>query len=303
MDYFIQQLINGITLGGIYALIALGYTMVYGVIQLINFAHGEFFAAGGYVGVIVLGYFAGLGFMETHPWLCLGMSFVLTMGYCAFLAMGVEKVAYLPLRKQSRLAALLSALGMSIFLSNALMLTQGVFDKPYPGELFNGGWEFDLISISYLQVMIVVMTAVLLVALNILVFKTRMGMAMRATAQDKTMSALVAIGSNKIISLTFAIGAGLAAAAGIMVGLYYGSVRYDMGFIPGIKAFSAAVLGGIGNITGAMLGGLIIGMVEIFGAGYISGQYKDVFAFIILISVLYFKPTGIMGVNVDDTRV
>lgn len=303
MDYFIQQLINGITLGGIYALIALGYTMVYGVIQLINFAHGEFFAAGGYVGVILLGYLAGLGFMETHPWICLGMSFILTMGYCAFLAMGVEKVAYLPLRKQSRLAALLSALGMSIFLSNALMLTQGVFDKPYPGELFNGGWEFGLISISYLQAMIVIMTIVLLVALNLLVFKTKMGMAMRATAQDKTMSALVAIGSNNIISLTFAIGAGLAAAAGIMVGLYYGSVRYDMGFIPGIKAFSAAVLGGIGNITGAMLGGLIIGMVEIFGAGYISGQYKDVFAFIILIAVLYFKPTGIMGVNVDDTRV
>ncbi len=303
MDYFIQQLINGITLGGIYALIALGYTMVYGVIQLINFSHGEFFAAGGYVGVIILSYLAGLGFMETHPWICLGMSFLLTMGYCAFLAVGVEKVAYLPLRHQSRLAALLSALGMSIFLSNALMLTQGVFNKPYPGELFNGGWEFGLISISYLQVMIVVMTAVLLVALNVLVFKTKMGMAMRATAQDKTMSSLVAIGSNRIISLTFAIGAGLAAAAGIMVGLYYGSVRYDMGFVPGIKAFSAAVLGGIGNITGAMLGGLIIGMVEIFGAGYISGQYKDVFAFIILIAVLYFKPTGIMGVNVDDTRV
>ncbi|MCK5164247.1 MAG: branched-chain amino acid ABC transporter permease [Desulfobacula sp.] len=303
MDYFIQQLINGLTLGGIYALIALGYTMVYGVIQLINFAHGEFFAAGGYVGVILLSYLAGLGFMETHPWICLSMSFILTMGYCAFLAIGVEKVAYLPLRKQSRLAALLSALGMSIFLSNALMLTQGVFDKPYPGELFDGGWEFGLISISYLQVMIVTMTIVLLVALNILVFKTKMGMAMRATAQDKTMSALVAIGSNRIISITFGIGAGLAAAAGIMVGLYYGSVRYDMGFVPGIKAFAAAVLGGIGNITGAMLGGLIIGMVEIFGAGYISGQYKDVFAFIILIAVLYFKPTGIMGVNVDDTRV
>ncbi|MCP4024413.1 MAG: branched-chain amino acid ABC transporter permease, partial [Desulfobacteraceae bacterium] len=288
---------------GIYALIALGYTMVYGVIQLINFAHGEFFAAGGYVGVILMSYFAGIGFLESHPWFCLGVSFLLTMGYCAFLAMGVEKVAYLPLRKQSRLAALLSALGMSIFLMNALMLTQGVFDKPYPGELFNGGWEFGLISISYLQVLIVSMTIVLLVGLNILVFKTKMGMAMRATAQDKTMSALVAIGSNRVISLTFAIGAGLAAAAGIMVGLYYGSVRYDMGFIPGIKAFSAAVLGGIGNITGAMLGGLIIGMVEVFGAGYISGQYKDVFAFIILIGVLYFKPTGIMGVNVDDTRV
>jgi branched-chain amino acid transport system permease protein len=303
MDYFIQQLINGLTLGGIYALIALGYTMVYGVIQLINFAHGEFFAAGGYIGVILLSYFAGSGLMESHPWLCLGLSFVLTMGYCAFLAMGVEKVAYLPLRNQSRLSALLSALGMSIFLSNALMLTQGVFDKPYPGEMFNGGWEFGMISISYLQVMIIVMTIFLLVTLNILVFKTKMGMAMRATAQDKTMSALVAIGSNRVISLTFAIGAGLAAAAGIMVGLYYGSVRYDMGFIPGIKAFSAAVLGGIGNITGAMIGGLIIGMVEVFGAGYISGEYKDVFAFVILIGVLYFKPTGIMGVNVDDTRV
>jgi branched-chain amino acid transport system permease protein len=151
--------------------------------------------------------------------------------------------------------------------------------------------------------MIVSLTACLLVGLNLLVFKTKIGMAMRATAQDKTMSALVAIGSNRIISLTFAIGAGLAAAAGIMYGLYYGSVKYDMGFVPGIKAFAAAVLGGIGNITGAMIGGLIIGMVEIFGAGYLSGEYKDVFAFIILIAVLYFKPNGIMGENIDDTRV
>jgi len=303
MEYFIQQLINGLTLGGLYALIALGYTMVYGVIQLINFAHGEFFAAGGYMGVIILSYFAGLGYMQTHPILCLMGAFALSMAYCAFLAMGIEKVAYKPLRNQSRLAALLSALGMSIFLSNGLMLTQGVFDKPYPGELFQGGFEFGMITISYMQIGIVTLTIILLIGLNILVFKTRIGMAMRATAQDKVMSSLVAIGSNKIISLTFALGAGLAAAAGIMVGLYYGSVRYDMGFVPGIKAFAAAVLGGIGNITGAMLGGLIIGMVEIFGAGYISGQYKDVFAFIILIAVLYFKPTGIMGENVDDTRV
>jgi len=303
MDYFIQQLINGITLGGLYALIALGYTMVYGVIQLINFAHGELFAAGGYVGVILLSYFAGLGYMETYPILCLAAAFALTMGYCAFLAMAVEKVAYKPLRRQSRLAALLSALGVSIFLSNGLMLTQGVYDKAYPSELFQGGIDIGMITIGYLQMMIVGMTIFLLVGLNILVFKTKIGMAMRATAQDKIMSSLVSISSNRIISLTFAIGAGLAAAAGIMVGLYYGSVRYDMGFLPGIKAFAAAVLGGIGNITGAMLGGLIIGMVEIFGAGYISGQYKDVFAFIILISVLYFKPTGIMGENIDDTRV
>ena len=303
MDYFIQQLINGITLGGIYALIALGYTMVYGVIQLINFAHGEFFAAGGYVGVIILSFLTGLGYMDSHPVLCLTASFILSMGYCAYLAIGVEKIAYKPLRKESRLAALLSALGMSIFLSNGLMLTQGVYDKAYPSELFQGAFHFGMVTISYLQVVIVLLTGGLLIGLNILVFKTKIGMAMRATAQDKTMSALVAISSNRIISLTFAIGAGLAAAAGIMVGLYYGSVRYDMGFIPGIKAFSAAVLGGIGNITGAMIGGVIIGMVEVFGAGYISGEYKDVFAFIILISVLYFKPTGIMGENIDDTRV
>ncbi len=303
MEYFIQQLINGITLGGMYALIALGYTMVYGVIQLINFAHGEFFAAGGYVGAIALGYFSGMGYMESHPVICLTASFAMAMAYCAYLAVGVEKIAYKPLRKESRLAALLSALGMSIFLSNGLMLTQGVYDAVYPSELFQGRFDIGLITISYLQIMIVSLTACLLVGLNILVFKTKIGMAMRATAQDKTMSALVAIGSNKIISLTFAIGAGLACAAGMMYGLYYGSVRYDMGFVPGIKAFAAAVLGGIGNITGAMIGGLIIGMVEIFGAGYISGEYKDVFAFIILIAVLYFKPTGIMGENVDDTRV
>ncbi|OQY55882.1 MAG: branched-chain amino acid ABC transporter permease [Desulfobacteraceae bacterium 4572_88] len=303
MEFFLQQLINGVTLGGIYALIALGYTMVYGIIQLINFAHGEFFAAGGYMGVILLSFLAARGYMDTHPWLCLGGSLALAMIYCAFLAMAVEKVAYKPLRYASRLSVLLSALGMSIFLQNGLMLTQGVYDKPYPSGFADGGFHFGMITISYLQIVIWVVTVVLLIALNALVFKTRIGKAMRATAQDKVMSSLVGISSNRIISITFAIGAGLAAAAGIMVGLYYGSVRYDMGFVPGIKAFAAAVLGGIGNITGAMLGGLIIGMVEIFGAGYISGQYKDVFAFIILIAVLYFMPTGIMGENVDDTRV
>ena len=303
MEFFLQQLINGLTLGGIYALIALGYTMVYGIIQLINFAHGEFFAAGGYMGVILLSFLAGQGYLQTHPWLCLGGAMLLAMIFCAFLAMAVEKVAYLPLRKSTRLAALVSALGMSIFLSNGLMLTQGVYDKPYPTLFSQGSIEFGNIIVSYLQIMIVAITIGLLIFLNILVFKTRIGKAMRATAQDKVMSALVGINSNRIISLTFAIGASLAAAAGIMVGLYYGSVNYTMGFVPGIKAFAAAVLGGIGNITGAMLGGLIIGMVEIFGAGYISGQYKDVFAFIILIAVLYFRPTGIMGENVDDTRV
>ncbi len=300
MEQFIQQLINGLTLGGVYALIALGYTMVYGIIQLINFAHGEFFAAGGYAGVIFITWLAAQGL---NPWVCLGLAMFLAMGYAAMLAMAVEKVAYKPLRHSSRLAVLLSALGMSIFLQNGLMLTQGVYNKAYPTEMVQGGMNFGTITVSYMQVGILVVTTLLLVALNILVFKTRIGKAMRSTAQDKIMSALVGINSNRIITLTFAIGAGLAAAAGIMVGLYYGSVRYDMGFVPGIKAFAAAVLGGIGNITGAMIGGLIIGMVEIMAAGYISSEYKDVFAFIILIAVLYFMPTGIMGENVDDTRV
>jgi len=300
VEFFLQQLVNGITLGGVYALVALGYTMVYGIIQLINFAHGEIYAAGGYMGVILISWLFAQGF---PPYVCLGAALVLAMGYCALLAMAVEKLAYKPLRQSSRLSVLLSALGMSIFLQNGLMLTQGVYDRAYPGEMVQGGFELGSVMLSYMQIIIVGVTALLLVALNLLVFKTRIGKAMRATAQDKTMSALVGINSSRIISLTFAIGAGLAAAAGIMVGLYYGSVRYDMGFVPGVKAFSAAVLGGIGNITGAMLGGLIIGMIEVFAAGYISSEYKDVFAFIILIAVLYFMPTGIMGENVDDTRV
>lgn len=300
VEFLLQQLVNGITLGGVYALVALGYTMVYGIIQLINFAHGEIYAAGGYMGVILISWLFSQGY---PPAICLGAALVLAMGYCALLAMAVEKVAYKPLRQSSRLSVLLSALGMSIFLQNGLMLTQGVYDRAYPGEMVQGGFEVGGAVVSYMQVIIVSVTAMLLVALNLLVFKTRIGKAMRATAQDKTMSALVGINSSRIISLTFAIGAGLAAAAGIMVGLYYGSVRYDMGFVPGVKAFSAAVLGGIGNITGAMLGGLIIGMIEVMAAGYISSEYKDVFAFIILIAVLYFMPTGIMGENVDDTRV
>lgn len=298
--YFLQQLINGLTLGGVYALIALGYTMVYGIIQLINFAHGEIFAAGGYIGVILLSYLAANG---APPWLCISVSLLLAMAYCALLAMGIERVAYRPLRHSSRLSVLLSALGMSIFLQNGLMLTQGVYDKAYPIQMTAGGFEAGGLIITTMQVLILGLTTLLLIGLNTLVFRTRIGTAMRATAQDKTMSALIGINANRVIAVTFAIGAALAAAAGMMVGFYYGSVNYSMGFVPGIKAFAAAVLGGIGNITGAMIGGLIIGMVEIMAAAYWSSEYKDVFAFIILIAVLYFMPTGIMGENVDDTRV
>jgi len=305
MDYFLQQCINGLTLGGVYALVALGYTMVYGIIALINFAHGEIFAGGGYMGVILLSYLASKGLMDAHPWFGLAFALILAMGYCAMLAMAVEKVAYRPLRRSSRLSVLLSALGMSIFLQNGYMLTQGVYDKAYPTAFTQGGFNLGDVRVSFMQVGILAVTTGLLILLNLLVYRTRIGKAMRATAQDKIMSALVGINADKVISITFAIGACLAAAAGIMVGLYYGSVRYDMGFVPGIKAFAAAVLGGIGNITGAMIGGFLIGMVEILAAAYIphGGEYKDVFAFVILIGVLYFMPTGIMGENVDDTRV
>jgi len=305
MDYFLQQCINGLTLGGVYALVALGYTMVYGIIALINFAHGEIFAGGGYMGVILLSYLASKGLMDAHPWFGLAFALILAMGYCAMLAMAVEKVAYRPLRRSSRLSVLLSALGMSIFLQNGYMLTQGVYDKAYPTAFTQGGFNLGDVRVSFMQVGILAVTTGLLILLNLLVYRTRIGKAMRATAQDKIMSALVGINADKVISITFAIGACLAAAAGILVGLYYGSVRYDMGFVPGIKAFAAAVLGGIGNITGAMIGGFLIGMVEILAAAYIphGGEYKDVFAFVILIGVLYFMPTGIMGENVDDTRV
>ena len=255
------------------------------------------------MGVILLAWMNSQGYMQSHPWLCLTLAMILAMAYCAALAMAVEKVAYKPLRRASKLSVLLSALGMSIFLQNGLMLTQGVYDKTYPGVYAKGAVEVGGFNFTYLQIIAISTTALLMVGLNRLVYKTRLGKAMRATAQDRVMATLVGVSSDRIISLTFAIGAALAAAAGILVGLYYGSVRYDMGFVPGIKAFAAAVLGGIGSITGAMLGGLIIGLTEIFTAAYISGEYKDVFAFVILIAVLYFMPTGLMGENINDTRV
>lgn len=304
MDIFLQQLVNGFTLGSVYALIALGYTMVYGIIQLINFAHGEVFAAGGYLGVLTLSFLQSYGVLENHPILGLILAFTLAMAYCAFLAIGLERVAYRPLRKAPRLSLLLSALGMSIFLSNGMMLCQGVYDKPYPIQLYStGDFRIGGAVISYIQIYIILGALVLMVGLNLFVNRTRLGKAMRATAQDKVMSALLGINADRTITITFVIGAVLAAAAGVMVGLYYGSVRFDMGFIPGIKAFAAAVLGGIGNLTGAVVGGMIIGVVEVLTAGYLASDYKDVFAFVILILVLYFRPTGIMGEQVDDTRV
>ena len=302
-SFLLQQVINALFLGSIYALIALGYTMVYGIIQLINFAHGEMFTAGAFIGIITLSILQNYGFLDSHFVLSMIVVFVMAMAYVGFLGVAIENVAYKPLRKASRLSALLSALGMSIFLSNGMMLTQGVSDRAYPQVFGMGGVHLFGAIITYGQIFIVIVSFLLMVGLNMFVKRTKLGKAMRATAQNKKMAGLLGIDIDKTIRTTFVIGPALGAAAGVMVGMYYGSVRFDMGFIPGIKAFAAAVLGGIGNITGAVVGGLVIGAVEVLWAAFLPSEWKDVTAFVALILVLYFKPTGIMGERITEERV
>lgn len=293
---FFQQLVNGLTIGGVYALIALGYTMVYGIIELINFAHGEIYMIGAYVGIITIATIQLLIPAGVSPVLAIMLALFAAMLVCALYGFTIEKLAYRPLRHAPRLSPLISALGVSIFLQNFIMIAQGTRDKVFP-HLFATTISFELFSvrISLIQIAILLGCVLLMLTLHLIIQHTRIGTAMRATAQDKTAAALCGIHVDHIISVTFVIGSILAGAAGVMIAMYYGLVNYSIGYLVGIKAFTAAVLGGIGNVPGAMIGGLILGLLESFGAGYISPEYKDVIAFSVLILVLLIKPSGIFG--------
>jgi len=297
MEYFLQQLINGLTLGSIYGLIAIGYTMVYGIIGMINFAHGDIFMVGSFLALItfLLAVAAGV----TAVPLALLLVIVIAMTLTALYGWTVERIAYRPLRHSFRLAPLISAIGMSIVLQNYVQIAQGARVKPLP-PLIRGGYTLlenhgFAVELSSVQIIIVVTTLAVMVIFAWLVGKTRLGRDMRACEQDLKMAALLGVDTDRTISLTFVIGAALAAVAGIMYLIYYGVVDFFIGFVAGVKAFTAAVLGGIGSLPGAMLGGLLIGLIETFWSAYFSVEYKDVAAFSVLIIVLIFLPTGILG--------
>jgi branched-chain amino acid transport system permease protein len=297
MLYFIQQLINGLTLGAMYGLIAIGYSMVYGIIGMINFAHGEIYMIGAFLSVIT---FTLLG-MAGITWVPLALIMVLliAMTFTAAYGWTVERIAYRPLRGSFRLAPLISAIGMSIFLQNYVQLAQGATNKSLP-PIVRGGFVYGAtggftVTISYIQIVIILLTVVLMIAFSYLIASTPLGRAQRACQQDLTMAGLCGVNVDRTISLTFVMGAALAAVAGVMATLYYGVIDFFIGFLAGIKAFTAAVMGGIGSIPGAMLGGLLLGLVEAFWSGYFTTEYKDVAAFSILVLVLIFLPTGLLG--------
>ena len=298
MEYFVQQIINGIMLGSIYGLIAIGYTMVYGIIGMVNFAHGDVFMASAFIALIAfLIVTAWLGI--TSIALALFIVLIVAMVFTSLINWVIERVAYRPLRGSFRLAPLISAIGMSIFLSNFVQVAQGPRNKSIPpmvqGEftLFNSG-TFP-VTLSYKQLIIWGVTATLLLAFWYLVSRTRLGRAQRACEQDQKMAALVGVDVDRTISVTFVIAAALAAVAGTMYLMYYGVVSFADGFVPGVKAFTAAVVGGIGSLPGAVVGGLLIGLIETLWSAYFSIDYKDVAAFSVLVIVLIFLPQGLFG--------
>jgi branched-chain amino acid transport system permease protein len=300
MAYFLQQLINGLTLGSIYGLIAIGYTMVYGIIGMVNFAHGDVFMIGAFIfmiGIIMLGLTAA-----TPLWLFIAallLIMMIAMALTAVWGWSIERIAYRPLRGSFRLAPLISAIGMSIILVNLVQVIQGARVKPMP-PLVTGGIEiFEqdgfVVKLSNMQILIILLTIALMAIFTYLITQTTLGRAQRACEQDRTMAALTGVNVDRTISLTFVIGAALASVAGAMYLLYYGVIDFYIGFVAGIKAFTAAVLGGIGSLPGAMLGGILIGLIETFWSAYFTVEYKDVAAFSILAIVLIFMPSGLLG--------
>jgi branched-chain amino acid transport system permease protein len=331
VDIFVQQLVNGLTLGSVYAIVALGYTMVYGIIQLINFAHGEVVMIGAMVAFTVITQLSG-AHTGLPPLLILGAGVLVAIPVCMAVGYTLERVAYRPLRRAPRLAPLITAIGLSIILQhlamivwsrNPLAFPQVVAVVPHTVPGVEGA------TITNVQIAIIGISILMMAGLLALVYRTKLGIAMRATSQNQQVAGLMGIDINRVIALTFVIGAGLAAVAGVMVGTYYGIAQYQMGFLLGLKAFSAAVLGGIGNLGGAMLGGLLLGVIEALGAGYVGdltnlcqlsgistaiaercvsdpnltlfgSNYQDVFAFFVLIAVLIFRPSGLLGERVAD---
>lgn len=293
MEYFIELFLSGLTRGSIYALIALGYTMVYGIIQLINFAHGEIYMIGAFVAYIVCGVLTIYGFHGVSILIIAGL---LAIVYSCAYGYTLEKVAYRPLRGAPRLSPLISAIGMSIFLQNYVLLAQTSDFLPFPALIPD--FEF-MEPIAHIigspELVILVTTLVTMIMLTLLIKYTKIGKAMRATQQDMSMARLVGVNVDRVISMTFIIGSALAAIGGVLVASYIGQVNFYIGFLAGVKAFTAAVLGGIGSVPGAVLGGLVLGLTESFAAGYISSDYEDVFAFGLLVLILILRPSGILG--------
>ncbi|MFZ5604375.1 MAG: branched-chain amino acid ABC transporter permease [Pseudomonadota bacterium] len=307
MDIFVQQLFNGIILGSIYALIALGYTMVYGILGLINFAHGEVVMIGAMVTITLLRILVEMNTgLPAAALVALAITTALPL--CALLGFTLERVAYRPLRNAPRLSPLITAIGLSIILQNLAMIIWGRNYAPFPPILDTTPWKILGAAITPLQVVIVILAVAIMAGLWLLIGRTRKGRAMRAVSQNPNAARLMGVNVDGIISLTFVLGSSLGCIAGVMVAANYGQAHATMGFMLGLKAFAAAVLGGIGNLAGAMIGGLLLGLIESFGAGYIGdltggflgSQYQDVFAFLVLILVLVFRPSGLMGERVAE---
>jgi branched-chain amino acid transport system permease protein len=305
LDILLQQILNGLVLGSVYALVALGYTMVYGILQLINFAHGDVLMVGAMVGVTVVALLAQSGLPGP---VILVLALLAAIPSCVLLSLFVERIAYRPLRNAPRLAPLITAIGVSIVIQTVAMIVWKPNPIVFPDLLPTTPIEIGGALLAPKQLLILVVSALMMIGLMLLVNRTKLGRAMRATAENPRIAGLMGVNSNQVIAATFAIGAALAAVAGVLVAMNYNIAQFSMGFIPGLKAFTAAVLGGIGNLPGAVVGGLLLGIIESLGAGYIGdltggflgSHYQDIFAFVVLIVVLVFRPSGIMGERVAD---